>query len=173
MRKFWRKSAAALAILSSFASGGAAMACIVSRPTTIESAAAADLVFIGKFEKFKRYEWEAGHPGISPPYGQYTFSVSETLKGESEPEWKILRWVNILNSNTRIDPDMVVIVAAIDGTAVMRPLEDAGLLRSQNLGSSQYVIIEPACSNAPIFENTPENRAIVEAMLAQTSEETQ
>ena len=173
MRKFWRNSAAALTILTSVTSGGAALACIVSTPTTIESAASADLVFIGKFVKFKRYEFEGVHPGISPPYGQYTFSVIETLKGESQPEWKILWWVNVLGSNTRVDADMVVIVAATDGTATIQPFVESGALSRQDLDSSRYVIIEPACSNAPIFENTPENRAIVEAMLAQTREETQ
>jgi len=168
MRRIWRNICAAVAIGAALSSGTSASACAIYTPPQIAIIGQADLAFVGTVTDIRVIGWEGNFGGIPLPYALITFSAVETLKGESQPEWKILRWVNILGSSTRLDPEKTVIVAAFDGTDKMRVLREAGADGGLVAEASAYILQEPACSSAPIFENSAENRAAIELILAQT-----
>lgn len=172
MSDFGRKRAVILAVWLSLI-GGPAIACTVSTAPHLASAVEADLVFVGKFESFESFRWDMSYPGIPLPNGLYTFSVIDTLKGDAQPEWKIMWWVNAIGSNTRLYPEKPVIVFAMDGTDTIAALVQADVLERPFLDLIQYIIEEPVCSSAPIFENSPENRAALEALLSLTGEVSQ
>ena len=171
MRNLWKLPTLALAVVASIGASNPASACAINTPPIIANIGQADLVFIGKLESVEVFRWEGRYGGVPLPYALLTFSVSQTLKGESQPEWKILRWVNPLGSNTRLDPDKSVIVAAINGADAIQALADAGAGGGVVAQASAYIIQEPACSSAPIFDNSDENRAAAIAALALSSEE--
>ncbi len=171
MKHFKKLSTIALAVAITFGSLTPATACAVNTPPLIVNIGQADLVFVGKFEVTEVIRWESTYGGVPLPYALLTFSVTETLKGESQPEWKILRWVNPLGSSTRLDPEKTVIVAAYNGRDAIQALNDAGVGGGLVGDASVFILREPACSSAPIFENSAENRAAIAAVLAQTGGE--
>ena len=168
MRGTYRKIASVLALALTLFNSGPASACAFSTPPQIADAGKADLVFIGELTEIKIYGLAVGASGQPLPYGLYDFAVTETLRGENRAEWKILWWVNPLGSNTKIAPGDRVIVTAMQGEAALHALaeEDAG--KAMAVEASQFIIQEPACSSAPIFADTPETRAAIGAILAQT-----
>jgi hypothetical protein len=171
MRPKWKFLTLALAASATIGSNTPATACAINTPPVIANIGQADLVFVGKLETVEVLRWEGDYGGVPLPYALLSFSVSQTLKGESQPEWKILRWANVLGSNTRLDPDKSVIVAAFIGADAIQALVDAGAGGGVLAQASAYIIREPACSSAPIFDNNNENRAAATMALAQSSEE--